>query len=369
MNLNSIKYFINSLNESVESQQSSQNDKNKYNELEEVLVNSISGFIASQNQTQLKAIAKGLVSKFAENKKRIKDRYLLTVFGIYAQNKIKPYFQKWKSNQLRKDYDYILDRINESRQTEKKLFSSGGNYNNSYRIPKISIQDNFIDRQEKFSQRKKENKIKKETQKENELQLLYTFSPKVNSSGNFPKKSMDGISNFSPELKSEDKGKKMNAFDRLYRNGVLKYRKNLNNDFKKKGNTSKRGNNQQTYDKLYKDHFDLENRRKNLQKEIDEERGLTFKPQCFTSKSGYCVEGNFDERNKKLIEDRENFVFVYDYLRQCKFNEQVLGHQSNILMKNYLANTKNELENLVQSQRIANQISADDDTLNSPYSE
>ena len=85
------------------------------------------------------------------------------------------------------------------------------------------------------------------------------------------------------------------------------------------------------------------------------ERGLTFKPKSFTSNSGYNVESNFEERNKKLLEDRNNFVFVYDYLRQCKFNEHVLGN-GNKLLQNYLVKNNNDIENLIQSQRIANQM-------------
>ena len=151
--------------------------------------------------------------------------------------------------------------------------------------------------------------------------------------------------------------KKMNAFERLYKNSPKKNKSlnqyNSNNYENKRPKTTKKRKG--GLEKLYKDYKEYENKKKNLQKEIDMERGLTFKPKSFTSNSGYNVESNFEERNKKLLEDRNNFVFVYDYLRQCKFNEHVLGN-GNKLLKNYLVQNNNDIENLVLSQRIANEM-------------
>ena len=48
------------------------------------------------------------------------------------------------------------------------------------------------------------------------------------------------------------------------------------------------------------------------------------------------IESNFGERNKKLLEERQNFAFVYDYLRQKKYNEGKIGKKSNDLLSNYL---------------------------------
>ena len=78
------------------------------------------------------------------------------------------------------------------------------------------------------------------------------------------------------------------------------------------------------------------------------ERGITFKPKSYTNKSkNYKIEGNFNERNKKLLEDRQNFAFVYDYLRQKKINENSIGGgYPNQLIYNYLQGNNDIKNNL-----------------------
>ena len=65
----------------------------------------------------------------------------------------------------------------------------------------------------------------------------------------------------------------------------------------------------------------------------------------YTSNSGYTIESNFGERNKKLLEERQNFAFVYDYLRQKKYNEGKIGKKSDDLLQNYLMNNNNKYTN------------------------
>lgn len=110
------------------------------------------------------------------------------------------------------------------------------------------------------------------------------------------------------------------------------------------------------HEQLYKDYKDLENKRMKLQKEIDNERGMTFKPTSYTANSGYVIQSNFSERNKKLLEDRQHFVFVYNYLRQRKFDENVLGHNRNGMLKDYMIQKGKDFEDLVQRQHNANQM-------------
>ena len=92
----------------------------------------------------------------------------------------------------------------------------------------------------------------------------------------------------------------------------------------------------------------MRTKKKMLQKTFDEEMGMTFKPKSFTSGSGYVVDSNFEDRNKKLIEDRNNFIFVYDYLRRSKFNEKVVGGSNDSkLLKEYLQKNNVEIESLM----------------------
>ena len=122
---------------------------------------------------------------------------------------------------------------------------------------------------------------------EEELRLLYTFSPKVNTSTSFSKKKAIEYNNNVSPLMKENGGqnvRKSNPFDRLYKNSGIKAKKSNSLQFssfskldnkKKRPKTSKRG-----HEKLYKDYKEYENKKKNLQKEIDMERGITFKPKC-----------------------------------------------------------------------------------------
>ena len=238
----------------------------------------------------------------------------------------------------------------------------------------------------------KENKIKHENKKEEELRQLYTFSPKLNnnltssqqhssshtnifipnyysnnlniSNNNKSVNSSSHLNNRSPNL--SPKGNKQTAFDRLYRNNYMKEQQHskhntIYNNTKSNKSFGDAKHSPKTassrHEQLYKDYKTLENKKKQLQKNIDTERGLTFKPKSFTSNSGYTIQGNFDERNKKLLEDRQNFVFVYNYLRDRKYNDDLVGNESsNKMIKEYAVQKRNDIDNLIQNQRSANEM-------------
>ena len=347
--------------------------------------------------------------KYAHNKLKVKLKYAHALFNLYNLHSKRTWINKWKAFSLKKDYDLIFDKINESNHNHynKHNKKSNANVNNRLKssspIKNINVHnatnmnvnsqyDTFLNRQEKFSQRVKQKKQMNTNKIEEELHLLYTFSPKVNtkpfhaqqshlysphynlstngnncadrnlpSSNNLHTASNNIRSNgfaydrcVSPKV-----AKKQSSFDRLYRNSSAKMKqKNLSTKASNKSfNVKKAVPSKAKIDKLHKDYKTYENKKKDLQKKIDEDMGITFKPKSFTANSGYVVDSNFEERNKKLIEDRNNFVFVYDYLRQCKFNEHVLGGgNSNKLLKEYLVKNNVEIENLMQRQSQANQL-------------
>ena len=328
------------------------------NKITDIIMNSITNYFTKLTFNQVKEISKNLVEKFFHNKNRVKMKYLSSVFLIYQKKYKRKSFMKWKNNQLKKEYELLFDKINNS---QYNIRSNKVNY--PTKNPKNSpiIQGDFLSRQELFSKRVKENKQKNENKQEEELRLLYTFSPKVNTSSSSTRKINDRQTNhsLSPLTRVPLNRRKEDPFERLYKNNtsrskktILQYNSTTNIRHRNKPKTQKK---KVSVDKLYQVYKEYANKKKELQKEIDKERGMTFKPKCYTSKSGYTVDANFEERNKKLLEDRNNFVFVYDYLRQCKFNEGVLGN-NNKLLQNYLVQNNNDIENLVQSQRIANQM-------------
>ena len=58
-------------------------------------------------------------------------------------------------------------------------------------------------------------------------------------------------------------------------------------------------------ERLYNDYYKIQRRKVELQKEIGNQRGITFKTKSYTTNSGYTIESNFGERNKKLLEERK----------------------------------------------------------------
>ena len=321
------------------------------------------------------------------NKIKLKLKYAYVLFKNYHINVKRTCFNKLKSILLQKAYDSIFDKINDSqyvhstKHSNKKVLYHKNMKSLSPNKTSLKTyqQDSFLNRQEKFSQRVRESREKTSSKMEEEMKLLYTFSPKVNN--RVPSNMFNRNNNLSPGRKNDnifvggyyERPKHNNksserhvsptvennlkAYDRLYREGSSKLRERHARD--KEGNKSfnvhKRVVSKDTINKMHMKYVDYANNKKILQKAIDEEMGITFKPKSFTSKSGYVVDSNFEDRNKKLIEDRNNFVFVYDYLRQSKFNENIYGSgNSNKLLKDYIQKNNKEGEHITKKQQLEN---------------
>ena len=319
------------------------------------------------------------------NKLKLKLKYAYVLFKNYHINVKRTCFSKVKSILLQKAYDSIFDKINDSqyvhstKHSNKKVLYHKNMKSLSPNKTSLKTyqQDSFLNRQEKFSQHFRESREKTSSKMEEEMKLLYTFSPKVNNK--VPSNMFNRNNNISPGRKNDnifvggyyERPKHNNksserhvsptvennlkAYDRLYREGASKLRERhaKNKEGNKSFNVHKRVVSKDTINKMHMKYVDYANNKKILQKAIDEEMGITFKPKSFTSKSGYVVDSNFEDRNKKLIEDRNNFVFVYDYLRQSKFNENVYGGgNSNKLLKDYIQKNTKESEHITKKQQL-----------------
>ena len=139
------------------------------------------------------------------------------------------------------------------------------------------------------------------------MQLLCSFSPRLNN------KNLNIKSKYqSPMIPKKTKSKTSVSSNRI---------------------TSPNNNSKIISERLYNDYSKMQRRKVELQKEIDYQREITFKPKSYTSNSGYTIESNFGERNKKLLEERQNFAFVYDYLRQKNIMKGKLGKNLMIYYK------------------------------------
>ena len=352
-----------------------------------MLVTSLSSFISHLSEDNQNEISSLIVNNYVNNKLKLKLKYAYVLFKNYHINAKRTCFNKLKAFLLTKAYDLIFEKINDSQYVHSNKHSKKLHHEHMKSLSpnktscKHYQQDSFLNRQEKFSQRMKEAREKSTSKLEEEMKSLYTFSPKVNnkvSSNMFnrnnkisPDKKDENIiirgyyekskrsiksseRNLSPSAK-----RNLNALDKLYREGSSKLKDKHARD--KEGNKSfnahKKVVSKDTFNKMHMKYIEYANNKKMLQKAIDKELGITFKPKSFTSKSGYVVNSNFEDRNKKLIEDRNNFAFVYDYLRQSKDNENVYGGgNSNKLLKECVDKNNREVEEITKQQALQQQL-------------
>ena len=359
---NSINNFLNILNNEIDNINLNNNNnynKNFNNNNSNILLNSIINFVSNLNENDIKNLANGLIERFNENKKKITEKYLLKLLEIYEKNFLYKNFNKWKkitkfnnenenyqisynstnsfnfiNNTHKKIYSNNLNN-NQNNNNNRKIFKKNYSYknlknfnnfnNNNNNNNNLNITSNqilnqdFFSRLKNYSKKTQDNFEKNIIRSENELKLVCSFSPKVNSNTKKVKSKYNKINNNNINKNNQSN-------------------KNIKNSNSKLTTIS----NKEAIDRLYNDYKNSQIRKKNLQKEIDEERGLTFKPKIFSDKSSIVIEDNFEERNKKLIEDRKNFVFIYDYLRQKEINENSIGGgKTNDLLQTYV--NKNNL--------------------------
>ena len=338
------------------------------NNNKEFIIQTLSTYIMSLTITQIKNMSSNIIKNFFKNKIKVNGRFMSNVFKIYSNKKLKKCFEFWKKNSFDNNDEInnnIINEINEMKtnlknpisnfnllkkiqnQKSKKLKSQKKNISKSFisdsnntKPNKIKTKKNFIStynslnnstncsqnfikRQNEYTKKVQENKEKVKNKSEEELQLLCSFSPKL----------------YENTIKVKSR----------YNNNIINTPKSSSKK-KEKTKTLSRGKSysnlsSEVTERLYNDFTKYKQKRIDLQKSIDNERGITFKPKSYTQNSGYLVEGNFGERNRKLLEDRQNFAFVYDYLRQKKINEDSIGGgYPNQLIYHYLQGN-NEIKN------------------------
>lgn len=350
----------------------------------------ISNFLLTLTNNQIKRISEGLVITFNENKKKVKNKALIKVLVLYHKISLKNVFNAFRykikskismknnqpeanennhintNNTVNKE-DKIINQKSDSsnkRNIKSNNIVNKKNTNNidkeqnavniqksvkspkisnlqkSIKSPKVQSSD-FISRLKEFDEKRKEKKIDQEKRIDLEYNSLCPFSPKINIISN------NEYNSGNKELMS----KSTNAFERLYRNKDYKAKKDKNLSSSERP-LSKPTISLKTFEKMYNKHKEYQINKSILQKKIDNERGITYKPQSFTNNCGYEVKGNFEERNKKLIEDKQNFIFVYDYLRQKNYEENQFNYKSKEFNnQNYLSQYNDENKNSDNKQK------------------
>ena len=323
------------------------------NNKDEMIFQALNNYIMGLTSNQIKIISKNILGKFNQYIGNIRNKFLNNLVNIYSKQKLNQYIEKWKkidfvkientnlnnNNIIEKKKDIktndntyfkkISNEIRNKISNFKRDYSNPKKINKSYNIShnidkkiKENKTNNFIVRQIEYS---KILKLKKElihNQNEEEIINLCSFSPKLNT--------------ITPSIKSKYKKIIQNKPSQERKRQISSSKKNNNNISSK------------VSERLYNDYSKYKKKKNELIKEIDIERGITFKPKSYTNKSKYYkVEGNFDDRNKKLLEDRQNFAFVYDYLRQKEIDDNLVsGGKGFNLINNYIMDSKIKNKNI-----------------------
>ena len=334
----------------------------------EIIIRTLFDYISSLSPNQLKVLSKGIIDGYNENKNKIKNKFAFRLLEIYQNLDIKNALKKWAKNKKKeikneynslnknnsyninnnnynnnndndnnKNNDYYFQNIkiiNSKSPNDKKKYIDKKNINKliyeSKKKELEGITQNFINRQEKYYNKIQKNREKAYYKNEEEMQLLCSFSPKLN--------------NKNLNIKSK------------YQSPLTSKRQNTKNSISTNRISSPNNNSKIISERLYNEYSKMQRRKIELQKEIDNQRGITFKPKSYTINSGYTIDSNFGERNKKLLEERQNFAFVYDYLRQKKYNEGKIGKKNDELLQNYLINNDNKYNNFEELLPDNNEI-------------
>ena len=162
------------------------------------------------------------------------------------------------------------------------------------------LKKNFSLRMDKFNKLKEEKKKKLMKTIETENNTIYTFSPKLNIS-------------YTQKNANNNDPKRIPVYERLYTKN--KYIKRKIEESKIEHKSLSMNNKTVDYEKiqkLYEEYKIQKQKRKNKQKLLDEERGLTFNPLLINgNKYKDKITPGFFEREKKFVEEHQNHINAY----------------------------------------------------------
>jgi len=228
------------------------NKKITKNTVYSLLSNSLFNYISDLTRENLKHISDNIVNRYIESKNKILYSTLKNIISKKEQKEKILYFKKW-----RKIKNYISDPVN-YRNTKYKFLNylSNNTIENNY-------PDNIIGRQKKFLEKSQNKRMNQMIENEKLNNMLCPFTPTI----------------YTKKYKSKNNSNYKSPYLRLYED-VKK--KNNNNNNNRNLKSAERRNEQRNVDKrinkLYNDYKVYENKKKELLKEIDNERGLSFKP-------------------------------------------------------------------------------------------
>ena len=266
--------------------------KNKENE--KSFENLMGDYLISLNKESLIKLGFNIYNNYIKNKQQTICKHLIKVFNI-LQNILHINVKNCFKILLNENINNINCKSSRSYSNDKILKANQYNNNNitksiiSYNSKEKSYKE-FLERLDKYNTKKEKNKYYKESLKEEEINLLYTFSPDLSLS-------------------------KTNKFN----NNKLNTSRKKNNKENIEEEKPKRKVDNKRMLKLYNDYQKKIINNKKLKENIDKENGITFSPKLNKdSKYNKNIKDNFFERNERLLSDKKNFVDGFNLLRDLE---------------------------------------------------
>ena len=258
--------------------------------------------IKSFTDSQLNETTTNIYNSYMINKRNASSKLILSIKTFQAVKQLKHFFLKWTQITDKETFHTLNTNTFSNKDIlTYKTFESNKDTNSDMVSAAINAQKNFMKRQETYKDKKVMNTKRKLFEKETMSNTLCPFTPTIYTKGyNFIsnksafKRLYDDSSrrlktyatkqnDYMKEIKNRSTWKTSNTSSRFYSNNK---KGNITLDHEKLG------------EKLYNDYKLLQDKKRSLQKEIDKERGMIFKPiincnYCATKKGGgFYIEGD-----------------------------------------------------------------------------
>ena len=344
------------------------------NNVKPLLIKTLFDFLNTLTKNTLQSLSNQIVQRFYDNKYRAHAMLLNKLYEVYSKSisqlKVK-HFNLWKTfiednndntnnqnisielnNKIKDCEDYFNTHYKQSKYNlyttthpimlKRKYNNSntnnsfGGNNTNininnihspiifnsnrlthQQQLSTISKRTNSASQIETFLQRQEDFKNSKQRKLEKRLQLsetaldgIYTFSPNISS--HFQHSYSDSLKATHIRLYEDS-----NVRKRKIQQKVNEYITTITSPKQKTKTIDK-----SQIEKLYNDYKLRKTRRKMLMDKVNCEEGITFKPVVHLSPNYLKkINGSFFERNRKSIENKQNFITTYNYLREMELME------------------------------------------------
>ena len=272
-------------------------------------------------------------------------------------------------NKLHNDKIFYRDRIKKQEEIMEKKFREENTFKpklyNSCKKKYSKNNLNFNERQKNFLEQKEVNSGKIQKIMDDNFSRVCSFVPEVNI---FIKKykefnentflrnpnsySMQEFhSNPSPNIRTN---KYSSPFNRLYedsKNRTIRQdqrRKDYNNYLDEMANLTCKKDNSVDYNKI--NELYLNEQKKDIinktKKKVEEEEGISFKPNIYINELGKNIYSDFYERNEKFLKDRQDFIDNSIKMQNRSLNKDKFSkEQKKEIVKNIverLTKTKNK---------------------------